>query len=67
MQKLGISGGLVVRILGFHYHGPGSNFGQGTEILQAKQHGWKEKNPETWRLVFFGGVSLITYLFLIEG
>ena len=43
MQRLGVSGGLVVRILGFHYHGPGSNFGQGTEILQAMQCGWKEK------------------------
>jgi len=31
-------GGQVVRILGFHCHGPGSIPGWGTEILQAVQH-----------------------------
>ena len=30
-------GGLVVRIPGFHCHGPGSIPGQGTEILHAAQ------------------------------
>ena len=32
-------GGLVVRIPGFHCHGPGSLPGQGTEIPQAVQRG----------------------------
>ena len=34
--------GLVVRILGFHCHGLGSIFEQGTEILQAAQCGQKK-------------------------
>ena len=37
-------GGLVVRILGFHCHGPGSVPGWGIEIRQAVWHG--QKNPE---------------------
>ena len=36
-------GGLVVRILGFHCRGLGSIPGQGTEILQAMQHGPKKE------------------------
>ena len=36
-------GGLVVRILGFHYHGPGSIPGWETEILQAVQHSKKKR------------------------
>ena len=31
---------IVVRILGFHCHGPGSISGQGTKILQAA---WQKK------------------------
>ena len=39
-QVEGFSGGLVVRIPGFHCHGMGSIRGQGTEILlQAIWHG----------------------------
>ena len=34
-------GDLMVRILGFHSHGPGSILGWGTEILQATWHGQK--------------------------
>ena len=33
----------MVRVLGFHCHGPGSITGQGTEILQAVWHGKKKK------------------------
>ena len=36
-------GVLVVRMAGFHCHGPGSVLGQGTEILQAEQHGPKKR------------------------
>ena len=36
-------GGLVVRILGFHYHGPDSIPGWGIEIPEATQHGPKKK------------------------
>ena len=32
-------GGQVVRIWHFHFHGPGSVPGQGTEIPQATSHG----------------------------
>ena len=39
-KKREFPGGLVVRILGFHCHGPGSIPGQGTEIPQAG-HGQK--------------------------
>ena len=40
-------GGLVVRISGFHGHGPGSVPGQGTEILQAARRGQKTpKKPQ---------------------
>ena len=35
--------GLVVRIPGFHCQGPGSDPGQGTEILQARWHSRKRK------------------------
>ena len=34
-------GGLLVRILGFHYRGWGSIPGQGTEILQGKVYSQK--------------------------
>ena len=37
-------GGLVLRILGFHCHGPVSVPGQGTEIPQATQQN-KQKKP----------------------
>ena len=36
-------GGLVVRIPDFHYYGPGSILGQGTEIPQAARCGQKKK------------------------
>ena len=36
-------GGLVVRIPGFHCHGPGSIPGQGTEIPQPTRHSQKTK------------------------
>ena len=36
-------GGLVVKILGFHCHGPGTMPGQETEILQAVWHRQKKK------------------------
>ena len=36
-------GGLVVRIVGFHCSGLGSNSGQGTGIPQAEQHGQMNK------------------------
>ena len=36
-------GGIVVRITGFHCHGPGSISGWGTEILQAAWHSPKKK------------------------
>ena len=39
-------GGLVVRILGFHYCGPDSIPGQGTEILQAVWHGQTKKKQK---------------------
>ena len=39
-------GGLVVRILGFHYHGPGSIPGWETEILQAVQHSKKKEKTK---------------------
>ena len=42
-----IPGGLVVRILGFHCHGPGSISGRGTEIPQAVWHSQhKQTNKE---------------------
>ena len=45
------SGGLVVRILGFHCHGPGSDSGWGTEILMllgmAKKEKKKKKKQKT--------------------
>ena len=34
---------IVVRILGFHCHGPGSVSGQGTKILQAA---WQKRKKE---------------------
>ena len=34
---------IVVRILGFHCHGPGSISGQGTKILQAA---WQKRKKE---------------------
>ena len=40
-------GGLMVRILGFHYHGPGSIPGQGTETPQAAQPKKKEKKRKS--------------------
>ena len=48
------SGGLVVRIpgfhcqgpMGFHCHGPGSIHGWGTEILQAMRYGKKKKKKK---------------------
>ena len=40
---LGVPGHLVVRIPGFHCHGPGSIPGGGTEILQTAWHGQKKK------------------------
>ena len=39
MQVWGFPGGLVIRILGFHYSGLDSISGQGTGTPQAKQHG----------------------------
>ena len=33
--------GLILKIWGFHCHGPGSIPGRGTEILKAMQHGQK--------------------------
>ena len=43
-------GSLVVRIQGFHCCGLGSIPGQGTEILQAAQHGEKKRKKEKRRL-----------------
>ena len=37
---------VVVRILGFHRHGPGSVSGQGTKILQAAWQKEKRKKTE---------------------
>ena len=37
--KTGKVSSLVVRILGFHYHGPGSIPGWGTEVSQDTWHG----------------------------
>ena len=34
---------IVVRILGFHCHGPGAVSGQGTKILQAA---WQKRKKE---------------------
>ena len=36
----------MVRILDFHCHDPGSVPSQGTEILQASQHGQKKEKNE---------------------
>ena len=53
-------GGLVVRSLGFHRHGPGSIPGWGTEIPQATQHGQKKKKrraelPEKCKVILLQG------------
>ena len=39
----------MVRILGFHSHGLSSIPGQGSEILQAVQHGQKKKEKKRKR------------------
>ena len=39
-------GGLVIRIWCFHCHGPGLIPGQGTETLQAVQHGQNNNNDK---------------------
>ena len=39
----------MVRILGFHCHGPGSTPSQGTEIPQATQCGQKKKGKKKVR------------------
>ena len=42
-------GGLIIRILGFHCHGPGSVPGEETEILQALKHS-KKQSKTVWAL-----------------
>jgi len=38
----------VVRIPGFHHHGPDSVPGQGTKILQAVQHSQKKEKVKNY-------------------
>ena len=46
-------GGLVVRILGFHCHGPGLYPGQATEILKAVQCGQKKKKITVIEYIYY--------------
>ena len=46
-------GGLVVRIPGFHYHGPGLYPDQATEILKAVQCGQKEKKITATEYIYY--------------
>ena len=41
----------MVRILGFHCHGPGFNLWLGNWVLQATQHGQKKKKKKNYHLM----------------
>ena len=54
-------GGLVLRILGFHWSDPDSIPDQGTEILQVAWHGLKKKKSQgIIKLVIFTALSWVT-------
>ena len=56
-------GGLLVRILGFHYRGWGSIPGQGTEISQGKVYSQKstKNKKKKGKLI----ITVLPYLFIV--